>query len=81
MFSIDSDGKRQYRTSISFVRGIVVNESFMPVGDGGIDYINRPQAQGNNKKQVTSSNSPQQLDSIYSNLPSTISKTNNIKDK
>lgn len=81
MFSIDSDGKREYRTSISFVRGIVVNGSFMPVGDGGIDYINRPQAQGNNKKQVTSSNSPQQLDSIYSNLPSTISKTNNIKDK
>lgn len=70
-FSVDSDGKRQYRTTINFVRGIVIDAAFRPVGDGGIDYVNRPQ-----NSKAAGSNNPAQLSSIYENREYTISKKN-----
>lgn len=49
-FSVDEDGAREYRTSIQFVRGIIVDDNNNPIGEGALDqYISEDLY--NNKKQ------------------------------
>lgn len=59
-FSVSPDGARQYRTTISFVRGIVVNKNNINVGEGMLDQdaTKMTQADDRNTVNVNSTSDP-----------------------
>lgn len=59
-FSVSPDGARSYRTTIQFVRGIIVNENNINVGEGMLDQDARDlsQADDRNTKNTVSTSDP-----------------------
>ena len=55
-FAVSPDGARQYRTTISFVRGIIVNKNNVNIGDGMLDQdaTKMSQADDRNTKNINS---------------------------
>lgn len=51
-FTVSPDGARSYRTTINFVRGIVVDENNKPVGDGMLDQDARSLSQTADRNTV-----------------------------
>jgi hypothetical protein len=51
-FSVTPDGARQYRTTIQFVRGIVVNKNNINVGDGMLDQFATDLTQKDDRNQL-----------------------------
>lgn len=51
-FTVNPDGARSYRTTISFVRGIVVNENNINVGEGLLDQDARDLSQKDDRNTV-----------------------------
>ena len=66
-FTVNPDGAREYITTITFVRGIVVNEANELVGDGMLDQFTSPGAglsdqQDRNTSNVVSTSDPSDPD-------------------
>lgn len=63
-FSVNQEGARSYRTTISFVRGIVVNKNNINVGEGMLDQFatKMTQSQDRNSKNVNSFSVPEDPD-------------------
>lgn len=63
-FSVNQDGARSYRTTIQFVRGIVVNENNVNVGEGLLDQdaTKLSQADDRNTSNVNSTSGSQDPD-------------------
>lgn len=51
-FSVSPDGGRSYRTTIQFVRGIVVNQNNVNVGEGMLDQDARSLSQSDDRNSV-----------------------------
>jgi hypothetical protein len=63
-FSVSQDGARSYRTTIQFVRGIIVNENNINVGEGLLDQdvTKLSQSQDRNTTNVNSTSGSQDPD-------------------
>lgn len=63
-FSVTPDGARQYRTTIQFVRGIIVNSNNINIDEGMLDQdaTKLSQSEDRNKVNVTSTSVPEDPD-------------------
>lgn len=63
-FSVNAEGARSYRTTINFVRGIVVNENNLIYGEGALDQdaTKVSQASDRNTKNTVSTSVPEDPD-------------------
>ena len=52
-FSVSADGARSFRTTINFVRGILVNESKQLIGSGTMDNLARTLSEEDSKNSIT----------------------------